>query len=228
MATLFQNYPVKPKGSECDASYTILRNSHDASSSFLDIFEKTRKARKAKGAPTDEEQDLLRAMLAFACAGLDAMIKQLIRDTLPLIINQSKGAGEKFRNFIEKRLYKGEEIDHKLIAEVLCDVAPRDRLITVLINELTSNSLQSADAVFRAGSFFNIPSAEIFKDASKLKTVFEARNEIIHEMDVDFNQSNRNRRPRSKKSMIDNTNLIFCVSNNFLKKAEHKLNHIES
>ena len=223
MTSSFQHYPEKPASPLCESAYTILCNAHDASDSFLDIFETTRRNRGARGAPTDEEQDLLRAMLTFASAGLDSMVKQLIVDTLPATIDHSRGAAESFRSFIEKRLYKGEEIDHRLIAEVLCDAQPRDRLVTVLVRDLTSGSLQSTEAVFRAGSFFDIPSKDLCSDAAALTKVFRARNEMIHEMDVDFSQSNRNRRPRRKVAMMDSTNLVFSVSEAFLRNVNSKL-----
>ena len=225
MPTLFQHYPNRPAAPACENSYLILCNAHDASSSFLDIFDTTRRNRNARGAPTDEEQDLLRAMLTFASAGLDSMVKQLIVDTLPSVIDQSVGAAESFRSFIEKRLYRSEELDHRLIAEVLCSAQPRKQLINVLVNELTAGSLQSSDAVFRAGSFFDIPSRDLCGDPNRLTQVFRSRNEMIHEMDIDFDQPNRNRRPRRRQAMIDNTNLIFSVANSFLRGVADRLDN---
>lgn len=70
-ASKFHHDPEKPRNSQCQNAFSILCSAHLASSSFLDIFEKTRGQKK--GTSTDEEQDLLRAMLAFASAGLDAM-----------------------------------------------------------------------------------------------------------------------------------------------------------
>lgn len=223
MTTLFQHYPNSPNCPKCEYSYLILCNAHDTSSSFLDIFNNTRSARKARGAATDEEQDLLRAMLSFASAGFDSMIKQLVVDTLPAVIDNNVGAAESFKTFIEKRLYKGQELDHRLIADVLCNSQPRDRLIQVLVTELTSGSLQSVKAVFRAGSFFDIKSSRLCDDPDRLSNVFKSRNQMIHEMDIDFNQPNRNRRQRKKQQMIDNTNLIFSISNNFLVEVASKL-----
>lgn len=225
MPTRFQHYPNRPAAPACEYAYLILCNAHDASSSFLDIFDTTRRTRNARGAPTDEEQDLLRAMLAFASAGLDSMIKQLVVNTLPSVIDRDVGAAESFKSFIEKRLNKGEKLDHRLIADVLCSAQPRVRLINVLVKELTAGSLQSSDAVFRTGSFFDIPSNDICGDPNRLTQVFRARNEIIHEMDIDFDQPNRNRRPRGRQAMIDNTNLIFSVADSFLREVANKLDN---
>jgi hypothetical protein len=84
----------KPSNKQCENAYLILCNAHDASSSFLEIFNNVRTTRKAKGTPTDEEQDLLRAMLTFAGAGLDSMVKQLIVDALPSVVRRDTIAQE--------------------------------------------------------------------------------------------------------------------------------------
>jgi NADH dehydrogenase FAD-containing subunit len=62
--------------------------------------------REAKGTPTDEKQDLLRAMLIFATAGLDSMVKQLITDALPSVIEIDLGATAMFKKYVERRLEK--------------------------------------------------------------------------------------------------------------------------
>lgn len=219
MPSLFAHYPARPTSRDCERAFLVLCNAHDASSSFLDIFNLTRRTRNARGTPTDEEQDLLRAMLAFASAGLDSMIKQLIKDALPAVIKNHEGAAESFRGFVEKRLARGDEPDHKFLADVLCDAKPRTRLIRALTDELVSGSLQSTDAVLRTGSFFDIPSSRICSDPRALTNAFRARNQMIHEMDVDFAQPNRNRRPRRRQAMVDDTNLIFLVARNFLNQV---------
>lgn len=61
------------------------------------------------------------------------------------------------------------------------------------------------------------------KDPGELSRIFRARNQIAHEMDVDFAQPNRNRRPRTKDRMAADTNAIFKVSNAFLTQADEQL-----
>ena len=107
----FEHYPNAPAADAARNAFTILRSAHAAASSFLDIFEGTRQTRQAKGTPTDEEQDLLRAMLVFAGAGLDSMIKQLVRDALSLTIDRSERAEENFRTFVSKRLARRDTLD---------------------------------------------------------------------------------------------------------------------
>lgn len=143
----FEHYPDSPAADAARNAFTILCSAHNAASSFLDIFEATRKTRKAKGTPTDEEQNLLRAMLVFAGAGLDSMIKQLVRDALSLTIDRSEGAEENLKTFISKRLARQDTLDPSFLSSVLASRDPRDVLVSELVDDLISQSLQSKEQV---------------------------------------------------------------------------------
>jgi hypothetical protein len=216
MTSQFHYFPHVPTSSLCQNAYVILCNAHDAASSFLEAFQDVRKARRAKGMPTDEEQDLLRAMLLFASAGLDSLVKQLIRDALPAVLESNEAAAEMFKIFVERRLRTGEDINLKLLAQVIGDRNPRKQLIALQVKELTSTSLQSTEELLKAGAAFDIPSNELTTDLRRLTDVFRVRNQIAHEMDVDFTQPNRSRRPRARTLMEGHTNQIFRVANAFL------------
>jgi len=223
MPSLFNHYPDRPANDLCETSFVILCNTHDAATSFLETFNTIRTNRNARGAPTDEEMDLLRAMFTFASSGLDSLVKQLIRDTLPTIIEIDQGANEIFKNFVERRIKREDGFDSKLIADVLCNINPRRKLIDILISELTSQSLQSTDQLLRVGAFFNIPSHQLIQNRDNINQVFVARNQIVHEMDVDFSQPNRNRRPRARRILTNHTNVIFRLANSFLNIIDMKL-----
>jgi hypothetical protein len=220
MTSQFKHFPTKPPvGSPLLNAYYILCNTHDAASSFLDIFNRDRKARNAKGAPTDEEQDLLRAMLTFTSSGLDSMVKQLVADCLVLVINADEGAAKMFRAFVETKISTKEGIDSKFLSQVLADDAPKNVMLQALVDHLRASSLQSKNELFKVGAYFNIPSAELCTDTKLLQNIFDARNQIAHEMDIDFTQSNRSRRPRAKQTMIDYTNELFRIAGVYLDKV---------
>jgi len=223
MPSLFLQHPSEPRSHLCQNAFVILCNAHDTSSSFLDTFKTVRRNRTARGTPTDEEQDLLRAMLLFASGGLDSLVKQLVRDALPTLLKVNLGATLVFKTFVERRLRSGKEIDHRLLADVFADQQPRERLVELLVEELCSKSLQSREELLRVGAFFDIPSPKIVDDPQKLIDIFRARNQIAHEMDVDFTQSNRSRRPRARKTIVNYTNEIFKVANAFLVGVDSRL-----
>jgi|SRR5579859_7793350 len=223
MTTRFKHYPPEPKNTECKKAYLILCNTHDAASSFLDIFEEVRKTRKAKGMATYEEQDLLRAMLIFSTAGLDSMVKQLVTDALSEIIERDAGATQMFKQFIERRLKKSEELDRQFLADILGDAKPRSRLIGELVSDLTSRSLQSTEQLMRVASHFNIPSKDLCTDIPYLTRIFSARNQIAHEMDAEFAQSKRTRRLRAKEMMTEFTNEVFQISGKFVSQVDQRI-----
>lgn len=221
--SLFNCYPEKPRNQAAINAYLILCSAHKTASSFLEIFISTQEAQEPMDNQTDEEQDLLRAMLIFASAGLDSMIKQLVSDALSGVIEHNKGAEILFKQFIERRLNREEKLDNRFLAHVLGDINPREALLKSLIGELTSQSLQSVDQLLKTAAFFNIESRRICEDPNLLRQVFQMRNQISHEMDVDLNQTSGNRRPRTKEQMIEATTTLFRISENFLKEVDSRL-----
>jgi hypothetical protein len=220
---LKKHLPNRPKTPLLQNAHIIISNANKASSAFLKQFEEIRKYRKAKGTATDAEQDILRAMLTFAWAGLDSMVKQLVRDALPAVVKKDQGAEAMFVQRTKKKIYSDNVLNTDLLLQAILTESPKDILIENLIFELTSGSLQSVDELFRIASFFNIPSKELIGDPQDLRSIFGIRNQISHEMDIDFSQRNRHRRPRSRDDMIQYTNTIFMVAKVFLEEVDKRL-----
>ncbi|MCU0571087.1 MAG: hypothetical protein MUF49_31545 [Oculatellaceae cyanobacterium Prado106] len=137
----------------------------------------------------------------------------------PLLKNVARNPGL-FKQFIERRLNREEKLDNRFLANVLGNINPRQALLKALIDELTSQSLQSVDQLLKTAAFFDIQSRKICEDPHLLRRVFQMRNQISHEMDVDLNQPNGNRRRRTKEQMIEATTILFQVSENFLKEVD--------
>lgn len=220
----FGSPPERPRSNECQSAFVILCNAHDASGSFLDTFRAVRTAREARGAPTDEEQDLLRACLVFAGAGLDSMTKQLVRDALPAVIDKQQGAEAMFRQHVERHVLRDEgEGSIGALADVLADRNPRRRLVERVVRDLTAGSLQSAEELMRVGAYFDIASSKLVPDRRALQEIFAARNQIVHEMDVDFAQVNRNRRSRRLSTMTTATNDLFEIASTLLGEVDVRI-----
>lgn len=188
--------------------------------SFLDIFEE-RQEERGRGAPADHDYDLLRAMLIFACSGLDATIKHAIREALPAVIDRVDRAEDNFRDFVERRLRA--ERANVLLSKVLTARDSRAALVDELVRDLTANSLQSKDQILRAASFFDLPSRDLVSDMVLFDSIFHTRNQIAHEMDIDFDQPRRNRTPRRKQRMLDLTHAALSCAAKFLAGVDAKL-----
>ena len=162
-------------------------------------------------------------MIIFAAAGLDSMAKQLITDALPKVVTVEIGATEMFKRHIERKLATSNQFNPRFLADVLGEVDPRKQLLAGLVGELTGESLQSTEQLLRAAAHFNIPSQQICDDPKTLSLIFRARNEISHEMDIDFRQPNRSRRPRAKATMVAYANELFKIAQILLSEVDRKI-----
>ena len=64
-------------------AFDIVKYGHNSSAALLKAFYDVKNNRGAsRGAATDEEQDILRAMIVTAGACIDSTLKQLFRDAL--------------------------------------------------------------------------------------------------------------------------------------------------
>ncbi len=213
-----------PPTKDCtQKAYFVLCRAIDASKSFLAQFVDVRKARNAVGTPTDVEQDFLRAMLVFASSGLDSMTKHLVRDSLRVVIRADKGALANFKAHVRRRLYRDNSLNAELLVEAIVADDPMEILIDGLVVELTSASLQSSEQLFKVASYFDVATNRICANQALLTEVFRVRNEIAHEMDVDFAQPNRSRRPRPQERMIAYANELFSVGSSLLACVNEKV-----
>lgn len=204
-------------------SWTVLSAAHKSASAFLAHFQNIRAQKKSAGTSTDTEQDLLRAMLLTACSGLDSMVKHLVKDSLAVVVRGQPGAHQMLISFIEKKLKRSEAADLKTLAEALAAARPGDSFLNLMIAELRENSLQSKHQLLSVAAHFDIPSAALTKELNRLDTVFRIRNQITHELDIDFSKGNRSRIQRKTEEMTEHANFIFRVAKSFLTQVQERI-----
>ncbi|HUX67530.1 MAG TPA: hypothetical protein VMV31_08570 [Terriglobales bacterium] len=212
--------PEEWPSAETNQARVMLQKAHLAATDFLRSFEASRKGKKG-GNSTDAEQDQLRAMLVFAAAGLDAMVKRLVRNALPaLLARGDQKTDEQLKSFVSRRAKA--DPDYKFLAEAVSSPNPRGRVIEAWMDDLTAGSLQSSPALERVARAFDIAATAQGRDA--LARAFLARNQIVHEMDLEPSQ-NRARRQRSREAMFALTQQVLSTAAVFLAEVEKKLGH---
>lgn len=208
---------------------TILKHAHESAGGFLESFAAVRRDRGAgQGTTTDEEQDLLRACLVFAAAGLDSMIKQLIRDTLPMLVRVDASVKEGLETFVGRQIRgdsdSGEAASgRKFLAKILTAENQLDELIEQYILSLTGSSLQSASELSKAAQALGLKAGELGIDQAKLKPIFDVRNKIIHELDINLDAAVRNRESRARNMMVQTSNALLEVGQSIIVAVERKL-----
>jgi hypothetical protein len=164
----------------------------------------------------------------MSCAGLDAALKQAIRDCLENLLEGDPQVREGFERFIRKRISGETGVAEgvggaKFLAAVLVEREPRNRLVEEYIKELTGDSLQSADEIMRTASALGLDAKSLGLDPGKLREIFSIRNKIIHELDIDLNAKPRKRKIRSQTDLLDNSDFILKASVTVIEAIDKKV-----
>jgi hypothetical protein len=217
-----------PNAAELQRAYQITGYAHGSARSLLAGYNSLGQAR-GRGAPSDEQQDLLRAMLLFAGAGLDACAQQVVRDTLPKIVATHRDARKALTGFAARQLRKSEEtdiggIDAGVLASLLLGDA-EEELIERLIGELTGSSMQSVEELKRVAAHLGvINSARLNQAIEAVGDPFGVRNRIAHDMDIKFGQPNpRNRLVRRRSDMVRDANLLLVAAEELILAVDSEM-----
>ena len=199
--------------------YNILLKTIESVNNFSILYKGSRTG--VRGGPyTHRQQDLYRAMLVFACAGLDVFVKELVRHKLPQLIKKDKEVEKKFREYVEREIKKDDKRTLNMVALALINDKPRDLFLGEYILSMTGSSLQSVEELMKVANASGLNTNKIFdsRKKSQIKDAFIARNQIIHEMDINIDQSPsktsayRTRRQRVAKKMEINTKSILRLA----------------
>jgi hypothetical protein len=166
-------------------------------------------------------------MLVASASGLDGALKRLIRDALPDLIKKSQPAYDALEKFAQRYIQAGapdgSPLSAKAVAKLLAAPNPQTRLIEDYVRDLTGDSLQSADQLFRACAALGADARALIGEPSPLKGVFDARNQIIHELDMNLESHNRKRRVRSQKTMKEYSERLLKLCSAIIKDTDARL-----
>lgn len=192
---------AESSGSLFEFEHSVILKTVEAVNNFNTLYRTGRSG--ARGGPsTHAQQDLYRAMLIFACAGLDMLVKQLLSSKLPMLIDVDEKAQSKFKEYVKSGINRNEKDILNTIALALIDRQPRDIFLKDYIESMTKESLQSGNQLCKASDASGLNTKQIFTSAklNLLKDAFAVRNEISHNMDINLvGAASRTVRYRSRK-----------------------------
>ena len=188
-----RNDPRETSSPSLGTARLLLLYAHKAARALIGACDRSRAARRPSGGQTtDAEQDLLRAAVVFSSAGLDATLKQIVKDTLPEIIERNPKTRKQLAAYTSRQLRKTKEkesatvaIDADFLGAILAGDSPRAALTEKFAGHLTADSLQSAEQVQKIASELGIGFESLDVASKDLKETFDVRNRIVHEMDLD-------------------------------------------
>jgi hypothetical protein len=199
----FESWPSPVFHRHTETAQRFLASAYDSVGELLDMMATVRELRHQvgvtrRGRLSQNEEDLLRAVIMFGGAGLDATLKQLVRDTLPHLVDSNDDAHEGFKTYTARAIADGSQVAPKKVASLLISRNPRQALIEEYILALTTPSLQSVQQVTSVVSALGVSTQGLRQQIADLKPLFVARNQIAHELDLrrPDHTSDKNRRAR--------------------------------
>lgn len=234
MSHTIRIFSTSAKHRAVEQARLILAHTHESAGALLKAFNLARSQRSGGGAKgtggmtTDEEQDILRAMLVMAAAGLDSMTKQLIRDTLPLIIRVNDRAREGLEKYVARQFANDIELANegrasRFVASLLSSQNLPDRAANEYVRHLTSGSMQSAEELLKIAAAFGLTRDQVKTDFQSLKEIFEVRNKIIHELDINLQGTRRKRNIRSRDDLVSHANALLAAADDLLRAIDQEL-----
>lgn len=212
------NEPKSPHSDLLIKSHLILCDGIHSVNSLAGLYAAAQKQRGG-GAPTHEEQDLLRAMVVMSGAALDATLKRAIRDCLTKLTKCNAKAREEATKHIKRRILGSlDKTGGDRLAQVLLSDNPRDELVGFVIADTTGDSLQSKDEVLKVVQLLGLEMMSI----DGLQEAFETRNQIIHEMDAIevAKKGHKRRRQRKKEAMTAHARSLLAVAASILGRID--------
>lgn len=185
------------------------------------------------GTSSDEEQDILRARLVLSSAGMDSVLKYLCYRAIPYMVNRndeivSKRMKEHLSDILKKAFDNPREQheNRDIITEILLSNIPMEEVIKQYINTHFNGSMQSYDALMKVMNLLNIDTNHIKEHESELRDIFQARNEIIHELDMDPFGSRRKRIQRRVRDIDKMCRLLKKVASTTIEKVIERIDSI--
>lgn len=217
---------IPTKSDEAARASEVYEYAYASVHSLLELFQQEKKRRGNKrGILSEIEQDLLRAALTFACAGLDAVLKHAIKDSLRTLLSKDSDVERRFAEFIERKISSSPTSTGglKFLSQVLSKPNSWEALTDSYINFLVGSSLQSEEEVIRVCGALGIEPAAVQLKKNSHRHIFVIRNEVIHEMDIDLAVRPRKRITRGQQGTLDAINQTLKLARDFVIQLDEKI-----
>ncbi len=202
------------------------------------IFNVTRLNELAASLATQNQEsatEVARASLVMGGACLDATMKQAIRDALLSMASFDGSVQQRLAKMIGRRLKRDLDKDGELLASLVAwPEGSRDQLLEELVAELTSASLQSVQQLSKVHGIFGMG----FQATETLQKALDARNQVVHEMDV-LNPmpevkygkdgkfvNEKHRRPRDLAELDQWSREMLDTAHQFIRKVDKRFGEL--
>ncbi|MFA4874404.1 MAG: hypothetical protein WC956_00600 [bacterium] len=179
--------------------------------------------KKEKGAPLQIKQDILRAMVVIAGAALDATIKGIVKSCYYELVTHEEDVRSEAAKMIHRDVLKKLDDHGEMLAGAMLSKDLKEGLIDLVIEDITGESLQSTSKLIEVAKKLCVDK-QIQINKRELNEAFIARNQIIHEMDLETSAKKKwDRRRRNKKDMAKYAEAMLNIADDFIQKVDARL-----
>lgn len=172
---------------------------------------------------TANKEDLLRAVLSFACSTIDSVGKQLAKSCLSEIIDMDDGAQKTFEKYVSREIDRDPK---NLLSRALTKPDYRGELIKAYVESIEGVSLQSYPQISELSARFGIATNDIIS-AEDAKNIFDIRQKIVHEMDIETLTTTAGttaeRRVRAESELKELTEKVLEASQKLIQFVHNKI-----
>ena len=196
--------PRKPHGCppEVERSWARLLATHKSVSGLFTTLNDLRSAQNdPRGAISELHLDQARAAIVFTAAGIDACLRTLLRDALTTLLLSGDGPahGAFTRHFMGNRL-KGDLT--QATKKAIVHIDPRAALIDLYVEDLAGSSIQGWKDLARCRDALGITGDGLEDgDLQAHQDFFDARHEVVHELDL-IDPSGKGTRSRRHRDIV--------------------------
>ena len=137
-STMIDAVPMPPRSHETTDAWKILKYAQQSARSFLGLFDDLSDLNIT---PSDEKQDLLRAMVVAAGIGLESATRELGRNGLPGMLNRGDVPASDAAHAYMKGRLREKSTELKQLAAVLSSPPPRAGVADLIAADMSSRDL---------------------------------------------------------------------------------------
>lgn len=186
------------------------------------------------GEPSDQEQDLLRARIALATAGLDSVAKHLCVRAIPYMAKKrhlktieqlEELMSQKIAKLLQDKPVKRDISD---FARIILSESPFKKLVEEYAIGSVEGSFQSTDELLRSADLLDITKEFLIAQKININKAFDARNQIIHELDVDPRGDPHKRIQRIESDVIAYCGLMKDVARQMIDHVSKRIDDLNA
>jgi hypothetical protein len=145
-----------------------------------------------------------------------------------LVLDRDERAQEALEKFIARQIRPeagdpDRAVGAKFLARVFSRPSPQRSAIDEYVRHLTGGSLQSSASLYEVVGARGLWPDDVGVDRRVLDPIFDVRNKIIHELDINLAVERRTRNVRGRGAMIAHTDHLLMVAERILKGVDGKL-----